>query len=55
MTASQYQAALDRARENKYAAERLLAEKSLPFRRELASRQVGLKEVSPPPCRKTRL
>lgn len=46
MTASQYQAALDRARENKYAAERLLAEKSLPFRRELASRQVGLKEVS---------
>ena len=46
MTASQHQAALDRAREKNYEAERLLAEKSLPFRRELASRQVGLREVS---------
>ncbi len=46
MTGSQYQAALDRARENKYQAERLLAQKSLPFRRELASRQIGLSEVA---------
>ena len=46
MNVAQYQAALDRARENKYEAERLLAEKSLPFRRELASRQVGLSEVA---------
>lgn len=46
MTRSQYQAALDRARENKYEAERLLAEKSLPFRRELASRHAGLNEVA---------
>lgn len=46
MTPSQYEAALDRARENRYQAERLLAEKSLPFRRELASRQIGLNEVA---------
>jgi CHAT domain-containing protein/Tfp pilus assembly protein PilF len=46
MTASQYEAALNRARENKYGAERLLAEKSLPFRRELTSRQTGLSEVA---------
>jgi CHAT domain-containing protein len=46
MTASQYQAALDHARENEYEAERLLAEKSLPFRRELAGRQIGLSEVA---------
>ena len=46
MTAAQYQAALDRARENKYQAERMFAEKSLPFRRELASRQIGLSGVA---------
>ncbi|MGO9229409.1 MAG: CHAT domain-containing protein [Bryobacteraceae bacterium] len=46
MTASQYQTALDRAREAKYQAERLLAEKSLPFRREFDSRQIGLSEVA---------
>lgn len=46
MTPTQYQASLDRARENKYEAERLLAGKSLPFRREMASRQVGLREVA---------
>jgi CHAT domain-containing protein len=45
-TASQYQAELDRAREDRYQAERLLAEKSLPFRREMASRQIGLSEVA---------
>jgi CHAT domain-containing protein len=45
-TLLQYQAELDRARENRYQAERLLAEKSLPFRRELASRQIGLHEVA---------
>ena len=46
MAASQYQAALDRAREAKYQAERLLAEKSLPFRREFDSREIGLSEVA---------
>jgi CHAT domain-containing protein len=45
-TAAQYQAALDHARENQYEAERLLAEKSLPFRRELLNRQAGLSEVA---------
>jgi CHAT domain-containing protein len=45
MTASQYQTALDRAREKENEAERLLAEKSLPFRRELAGKQAGLSEV----------
>ena len=46
MTVSQYQANLDRARAAKYQAERLLAEKSLTFRREFDSRQIGLSEVA---------
>jgi len=46
MTAAQYQAAVDRAREAKYQAERLLAEKSVPFRREFDSGQIGLSEVA---------
>jgi CHAT domain-containing protein/Tfp pilus assembly protein PilF len=46
VTAEQYGAAVDRANEGKRAAERLLAENSLPFRRELQSREVGLDQVA---------
>lgn len=46
MTGLQYQSSLDHAREAKYQAERLLAEKSLPFRREFDSRQIGLSEIA---------